>query len=141
MKMKSLINEYDITKMMIQKINESKLIREQEETIDNTQSPDGQTIEGSNLQDEIKRFTDYLGTNRVDFNELNIYPKENNAVWSGKFTNGIEWQISVNDDLVLNTQGTPIDDPEMELIEKLKKYSSVWAEDWAKKLRTDYKNA
>lgn len=139
--MKSLINEYDITKMMIQKINESKLIREQEETIDNTQSPDGQTIEGSNLQDEIKRFTDYLGTNRVDFNELNIYPKENNAVWSGKFTNGIEWQISVNDDLVLNTQGTPIDDPEMELIEKLKKYSSVWAEDWAKKLRTDYKNA
>lgn len=139
--MKSLINEYDITKMMIQKINESKLIREQEEAIDDTSSSDGQTIEGSNLQDEIKRFTDYLGTNRVDFNELNIYPKENNAVWSGKFTNGIEWQISVNDDLVLNTQGTPIDDPEMELIEKLKKYSSVWAEDWAKKLRTDYKNA
>lgn len=139
--MKSLINEYDITKMMIQKINESKLIREQEENIDDMSNSDGQTIEGSNLQDEIKRFTDYLGTNRVDFNELNIYPKENNAVWSGKFTNGIEWQISVNDDLVLNTQGTPIDDPEMELIEKLKKYSSVWAEDWAKKLRTDYKNA
>jgi hypothetical protein len=28
----------------------------------------------------------------------------------------------------------------MELIEKLKKYSTVWSEEWAKKLRTDYAN-
>ena len=32
--MKSLINEHDITKTIIQKLNESKLIREQEETED-----------------------------------------------------------------------------------------------------------
>jgi len=137
--MKSLINEHDITKMMIEKINESKLIREQEEVqdMDNKKSI---TITGSELKNEENRFTEYMGTNRVEFNELNLYPAENDAVWSGKFNNGIEWQISVNDDMVINTQGTPIDDPEMELIEKLKKYSSVWAEEWAKKLRTDYAN-
>ena len=137
--MKSLINEHDITKMMIEKINESKLIREQEEVqdMDNKKSI---TITGSELKNEENRFTEYMGTNRVEFNELNLYPAENDAVWSGKFNNGIEWQISVNDDMVINTQGTPIDDPEMELIEKLKKYSSVWAEEWAKKLRTDYSN-
>jgi len=137
--MKSLINEYDVTKMMIQKINESRLMREQEEN-DNVTTKDSLTITGSELKDEENRFTDYMGTNRVEFNELNLYPSENNAVWSGKFNNGIEWQISVNDDMVLNTQGTPIDDPEMELIEKLKKYSTVWGEEWAKKLRTDYAN-
>jgi hypothetical protein len=137
--MKSLINEHDITKMMIEKINESKLIREQEEVQD-TDNKKSITITGSELKNEENRFTEYMGTNRVEFNELNLYPAENNAVWSGKFNNGIEWQISVNDDMVINTQGTPIDDPEMELIEKLKKYASVWGEEWAKKLRTDYAN-
>lgn len=137
--MKSLINEHDITKMMIEKINESKLIREEEE-IQDTDNKKSITITGSELKNEENRFTEYMGTNRVEFNELNLYPAENNAVWSGKFNNGIEWQISVNDHMVINTQGTPIDDPEMELIEKLKKYSSVWGEEWAKKLRTDYAN-
>lgn len=137
--MKSLINEHDMTKLMIQKINESKLIREQEE-IQDTDNKKSLTVTGSELKDEENRFTDYMGTNRVEFNELNLYPSENNAVWSGKFNNGIEWQISVNDDMVINTQGTPIDDPEMELIDKLKKYSTVWGEEWAKKLRTDYAN-
>ena len=138
-KMKTqLISEYDITKMMINKINESKLIKEDLGGVENTETSNN-TVTGSELKAQEDKFVQVV-TPRVTFNELKVYPEDNDVFWSGEFDNGISWQMSKNDDLVINADNTTIDDEELELINKLKKYREVWVDEWSEKLRTEYNN-
>ncbi len=127
-----LTNEHDITKMMLNKINESKRgpIREQQEA-------DETTLVGPEAKAEQDKFVQAV-TPRVEFNEMIVYPSDNNVFWSGKFDNGISWQMSKNDDLVIDAENVTIDDEELELINKLKKYREVWVDEWSEKLRTEY---
>jgi hypothetical protein len=129
-----LINEHDITKMMLNKINESKLVKEQES--DNTQMSDN-TLTGSELKAQEDKFVQVVSP-RVTFNELKVYPDDNNVFWSGEFDNGMSWQMSKNDELVIDAENVTIDDEELELINKLKKYREVWVDEWSEKLRTEY---
>jgi hypothetical protein len=133
-----LISEYDITKMMINKINESKLIKEDLGGVENTETSNN-TVTGSELKAQEDKFVQVV-TPRVTFNELKVYPEDNDVFWSGEFDNGISWQMSKNDDLVINADNTTIDDEELELINKLKKYREVWVDEWSEKLRTEYNN-
>jgi hypothetical protein len=128
-----LTNEHDITKMMLNKINESKRgsIKEQQETGAET------TLVGPEAKAEQDKFVQAV-TPRVEFNEMIVYPSDNNVFWSGKFDNGITWQMSKNDDLVIDAENVTIDDEELELINKLKKYREVWVDEWSEKLRTEY---
>jgi hypothetical protein len=127
-----LTNEHDITKMMLNKINESKRgpIKEQQEA-------DEITLVGPEAKAEQDKFVQVV-TPRVEFNEMIVYPSDNNVFWSGKFDNGISWQMSKNDDLVIDAENVTIDDEELELINKLKKYREIWVDEWSEKLRTEY---
>ena len=129
-----LINEHDITKMMLNKINESKLVKEQEG--ENVEMSDN-TLTGADLKAQEDKFVQVVSP-RVTFNELKVYPDDNNVFWSGEFDNGISWQMSKNDELVIDAENVTIDDEELELINKLKKYREVWVVEWSEKLRTEY---
>lgn len=128
-----LLNEHDVTKMMLSKINESKRVVEQ----DNPTQTSENTLSGPELKAEQDKFVQAV-TPRVTFNEFKIYPEDNNVFWSGEFDNGISWQMSKEDELVINADNTVIDDEELELINKLKKYREVWVDEWSEKLRTEY---
>lgn len=129
-----LINEHDITKMMLNKINESKLVKEQEG--ENVEMSDN-TLTGADLKAQEDKFVQVVSP-RVTFNELKVYPDDNNVFWSGEFDNGIAWQMSKNDELVIDADNVTIDDEELEMINKLKKYREVWVDEWSEKLRSEY---
>lgn len=129
-----LINEHDITKMMLNKINESKLVKEQEG--ENVEMSDN-TLTGSELKAQEDKFVQVVSP-RVTFNELKVYPDDNNVFWSGEFDSGISWQMSKNDELVIDADNVTIDDEELEMINKLKKYREVWVDEWSEKLRSEY---
>ena len=128
-----LINEYDITKMMLNKLNESKRSSIKEQQEDESEI----TLIGPEAKAEQDKFVQAVSP-RVEFNEMIVYPSDNNVFWSGKFDNGIGWQMSKNDDLVIDAENISIDDEELELVNKLKKYREVWVDEWSEKLRTEY---
>lgn len=127
--MKQLISEYEITKTILRKISEGVLAEEKNDSI---------TISGAEKRMEEDKFVQAV-TPRATFDNLIVYPYDNNVVWRGTLSNGIKWRMSKNDDLSIDASGAEIDDEEMEVIIKLKKYREVWVDDWSTKLRTEYK--
>lgn len=116
--------------MMISKIQSGKRIIEEEKN-------DRIVVTGEEKNSQEEKFTQFI-TPRVRFNELIIFPYDNNVVWSGKFDNGIVWKMEKNGGLQLSSKNTQIDDAELEIIDRLKKYSESWKDDWAEKLRREY---
>lgn len=128
----SKISDFDITKSMLKTIDQMKrsLVKESSE--------DYEELSGGELKAEQDKFVDIVSP-RVIFGKLMIYPKDNNVKWEGKFTNGIIWMMDKNGGLTIEAQGVKVDDEEMEMISKLKKYHEVWVDEWSNKLRNDYK--
>lgn len=128
--MKSLINEYDITKMMIEKINESKLIREQEETQDSNETP---KINGGNNQEEVKKLAEFLGTEAIETETLNIDNENGRATWNGIINGIINFTFiaggNTNDKLIIKMDGASVDKEVADIITKLEKYSENWVND------------
>ena len=128
--MKSLINEHDITKLMIQKINESKLIREQEETQDSNETP---KINGGNNQEEVKKLAEFLGTEAIETETLNIDNENGRATWNGIINGIINFTFiaggNTNDKLIIKMDGASVDKEVADIITKLEKYSENWVND------------
>lgn len=125
--MKSLINEHDITKMMIEKINESKLIREQEETQDSNETP---KINGGNNEEEVKKLAEFLGTEAIKTETLNIDNENGKAIWNGVINGIINFTFiaggNTNDKLIIKMDGASVDKEVADIITKLEKYSENW---------------
>ncbi len=128
--MKSLINEYDITKMMIEKINESKLIREQEETQDSNERPDNT---GANNKEEVRKLAEFLGTADIRDNTINVDNENGKATWNGIINGIINFTINAggnpNDKLIIKMDGVSVDKEVADIITKLEKYSENWVND------------
>ena len=128
--MKSLINEHDITKMMIEKINESKLIREQEETQDSNERPDNTGVKN---KEEVRKLAEFLGTADIRDNTINVDNENGKATWNGIINGIINFTINAggnpNDKLIIKMDGVSVDKEVADIITKLEKYSENWVND------------
>ena len=85
--MKSIINEHDITKTIIQKLNESKkLIREQEESEGVSTTTDKVNLSSDN-KEQLKKLTEFLGTADIRDNTISVDNEEGRATWNGRINN------------------------------------------------------
>jgi hypothetical protein len=129
------INEYEVTKKMLEVIRESTLNEQFGKTSDEEE------LTSSELSEEQANFRDTVSP-RVDFTGFKVFPKNKNVVFSGKFENmgGLEWQFTLEDSngLYITANNVPMTDDVITTIKKLKGYYDNWANDWAKKLATEY---
>jgi len=128
--MKSLINEHDMTKLMIQKINESKLIREQEETQDSNERPDNTGVKN---KEEVRKLAEFLGTADIRDNTINVDNENGKATWNGIINGIINFTINAggnpNDKLIIKMDGVSVDKEVADIITKLEKFSGTWVND------------
>ena len=128
--MKSLINEHDMTKLMIQKINESKLIREQEETQDSNERPDNTGVKN---KEEVRKLAEFLGTADIRDNTINVDNENGKATWNGIINGIINFTINAggnpNDKLIIKMDGVSVDKEDAAIITKLDKFSGTWVND------------
>jgi len=128
---REVINEHDLTMKMLSVLRGGVITEEKTDSI---------TVDGDELDTEIKGFegTINITGNIESYNPLKVYPYDGNVEWGGKFFNGLEWTYSLRNGT--NIRGdVKVDDQELELISKIKNYGEIWGNEWAKKLRTDYK--
>lgn len=128
--MKSLINEHDITKTIIQKLNESKLIREQEETED--MSTDKPSL-SSDEKEQLKKLTEFLGTADIRDNTISIDNDAGRATWNGRINNVINFTMNAggnpNDQLVIKMDGVPVDEETTGILTNLVKFADSWSQE------------
>lgn len=125
------LNERDITKKMFKVMNEDTSGGKNDE----------QELSSIELSEEQSNFRNTVSP-RVDFTGFKVYPKNKNVVFSGKFENmgGLEWQFTLEDadGLYITANNVPISNDAIDTIKKLKGYYDNWADEWAKKLATEY---
>jgi len=124
---KPLINEHDLTKLMLNTVREGIITEEKNDSI---------VLDGPELKQERGKFEEAVGIlgNVKSYDELIVYPYDDNVVWGGEFHNGLKWKFSLREKTQWNTDGMTVDDQELELMDKLKRYGDSWTNEWAKKL-------
>lgn len=128
---REVINEHDLTVKMLNFIRGGVITEERNDSI---------TIDGEELDAEIKGFEGTIGISGdiESYTPLKVYPYDGNVEWGGKFFGGLEWTYSLRNGA--NIRGDiKMDEKALELMGKIEKYGEIWANEWAKKLRTDYK--
>jgi len=95
-------------------------------------------LDGPEIKDEMNKLEDFVGSRIKAYDELVIYPYDHNVTWGGEFLNGIRFEFNLTGDMKLDANNITVDDNEVELMSKLKKYGENWVDEWAKKLRDDY---
>jgi hypothetical protein len=126
--MNNYLDEHDITKAMLNRIREG---------IDT--SNDSIDVQGDELKKEIDLFQDQVST-RVTINIFKLYPNDANAVLSGTFQDGMEFQFSLEniDGLYINVTNLQVTENTLDRLRVLRGYYLNWADRWAKKLATEY---
>ena len=141
--------------------DESKLIKEQEETLEPTDEmmPDDfetapvedevdedagedRDLDDAELKEEEDKFRQTVH-NRVKFNNFKLYPTSQNVEWSVEFTdNRIEWNYSLDDSrgVYITNELLQLDDDTLEVIKKLVGYYKAWSDDWATRIAEEYNN-
>lgn len=130
---KTVINEHDLTKMMISKLREASF----NGVGGGEKQDDSIPLEGDELQIEEEKFREQV-TPRVQFGDFMIYPNDQNVVWNGQNLSGLKWMMSVREDLKMGGD-FDMGDAELEEISNLKKYREVWVDEWSIKLSKEYK--
>jgi len=135
-------NEHDFTRKMLGVIredrsNKGKLLKE------GAGDNEGITPNQEELNQEYSKFRETISS-RVEFTTFKIYPEVNNVIFGGKFQDldGMEWQFSLEEKngLYITSNNLQVDDEVIRRIQKLKGYYDNWADDWANKITTEYKN-
>lgn len=125
-------NEQEITKRMLNEIRNHNI---------NENAYEEEELTSSELSEEQTNFRNTVSP-RVEFTGFKIYPKNRNVVFSGKFDNlgGLEWQFTLEDanGLYITANNVPFSEDTINTIKKLKGYYDNWADEWAKKLATEY---
>lgn len=135
------MDSYDYDKKMIASIQEGVL---KENTLYGDEN-ENDTIEliGDELKEEQDKFRQVVGT-RVEFTVFNLYPEANNVIFGGKFQNlsGMEFQMSLegDDGVYVTANNMQLTDDAIKTLNRLRGYYVDWADDWATKLATEYKN-
>jgi len=127
---------YDYDKKMIEAIQEGALYGEEDDN-------DTIELEGEELKEEQDKFRQTVGS-RVEFTVFNLYPEANNVIFGGKFQNlsGMEFQLSLegDDGIYITTNNMQLTDEAVKTLNRLRGYYVDWADEWATKLATEYKN-
>ena len=140
---------------------ESKLIKEQDETLaptDEMMPNDFETapvedevdenagedrdLDADELKEEEDKFRQTVH-NRVKFNKFKLYPTSQNVEWSGEFTDSrMEWNYSLDDSrgVYITNDLLQLDDDTLEVIKKLVGYYKAWSDDWATRIAEEYNN-
>ena len=109
--------------------------------MENSSSNDEEELSPSELSEEQEAFRSTVSP-RVEFTGFKVYPKNKNVVFSGKFQNmdGLEWQLTLEDadGLYITANSVQISDDSITILKKLKGFYDNWADEWAKKLATEY---
>ena len=131
------INEHEVTKKMLSKIRENKLI------LEGDVSDGAVELSDVELKDEEEKFRNTVSP-RVVFNSFKVYPKVNNVVFSGVFDilGGLEWQFTLEDinGLYITVNNLIVSEETMLTLKKLKGYYDNWSLEWAKKISTEYRS-
>lgn len=131
------LNEDDVSRSMLKTIRENSLYGK-----DN--NDDTIQLSGDELKEEQDKFRELVGTNRVEFTIFNIYPEANNVIFGGKFQNidGLGFQLSLEggDGIYVTANNIKLTDEALTILQKLRAFYVDWADEWAKKLATEYKN-
>lgn len=147
--MKKRLTEQEITKQMLATINEGEFGSDvvdgksysKIETTTNDNGEDEEELSAPELSEEQQGFRDAVSP-RVEFTSFKVYPKNKNVVFSGKFNNlgGLEWQFTLEDadGLYISAENVQMTNDSVNTIKKLKGYYDNWADDWAKKIATEY---
>lgn len=141
MKNKEVINEHDITKLMIGVLRGS-VIKENDEGND-VISP---TPNDPMYIEEVKKISDSVDP-RIQITKFKIYPRDRDVQFEGRLDSGINFfmstkamklSISITDN---NGEASRIylDDTLLSIIQKLNGYYENWTREWAQKLSTDFK--
>tara|TARA_R110000851_G_scaffold277247_8_gene430387 strand:- start:73 stop:522 length:450 start_codon:yes stop_codon:yes gene_type:complete len=132
---KSNLNERDITKSMLSTIRNVILNEGTQNSVDEEE------LTSAELSEEQTNFRDTVSP-RVEFTSFKIYPKTKNVVFSGKFDNmgGLEWEFTLEDNngLYITANNVAFSDDTIDTIKKLKGFYNNWADEWSKKLATEY---
>lgn len=132
------INEYDITKKMLNTIRENTGV-DQNGT---NGSDDMIELKGEERTSEEQKFREIIDAS-TQFNVFNIYPNANNVVFGGiiQGMGGIEFQMTLEDTngLYISGSNIQITDEVTDKIKKLKGFYDNWKSEWFQKLATEYK--
>jgi len=125
--------EHDATKSMLETIRGGSSIR-----AGIILEGDNQTLELNNVEyDSAKnQFSENVGGS--EFTSFKIYPDNQNAIFSGYFRNGIEWQYSLVDGCYINVPNMKLDDDAVTTITKLNANYVTWRKEWDDKVRKEY---
>lgn len=135
------MDNYEIERNMfsnIRKIKRGDFLFEQEEGENNSIQPNE-----NDYQTEIKKFKTQISS-RVDINTFLIYPESKNVVFGGTFNDinefSFEMSLSEKDGLYISTSNLQLNDDIVQRMHKLNGYYKNWAEEWANKVISEYKN-
>ena len=142
------LNEQDITSKMLHIIRKPNLINEEAgaeivdgKSYEKIEETDEEELTSPELSEEQQGFRDAVSP-RVEFTSFKVYPKNKNVVFSGKFNvlDGLEWQFTLEDKdgLYISAENVQMSNDSIDTIKKLKGYYDNWAEDWSKKIATEY---
>ncbi len=136
---KELINEYDITREMLDIMRIA--LNESDGTDVITPTPTDTAY-----KEEVNKISDAVDP-RIQVTKFKIYPRDRDVQFEGRLDSGINFfmstkamklSISITDD---NGQASRIylDETLLSTIQKLNGYYENWTREWAQKLNTEYK--
>jgi len=138
---KTMINEHDMTKRMLDTIRGGLLTESNEgnDVISPAQNDPAYT-------EELKKFADTVDA-RVQITKFKIYPNDKNVQFDGRLDSGINFFMDVKamnlSISITDEQGGPlriyIDDNILKTLQKLDGYYKNWSDEWSNKLLTEYK--
>ena len=117
--------EKDTKKLMVEDYEPLQLIMEE----------DIQTLEPEEQREEEKKFKDIV-SKLVKFNPIKVHKE--NVEWSGHLIREkIDWTFSLDDTVgcyIYTTELIQLRDEVLEVLQKLRGYYDVWADEWGSRL-------
>lgn len=138
--MKDRINEYDMTKKMMDIIrgDYKTLLTENDKDTINPQQGD------AIFKDELNKLQDTVDPS-VRISSFKIYPNDHNVIIDGTFLqkndeSGITFKMDLaNGDIETSMNNIDLSDKVSQLLQKLKGYYENWVDEWYLKLANEYK--
>jgi len=139
----SELNEYDITKKMLNTIRENVNQNTNDQQSSNNTQNDVIELSGEERSSQEKKFRELVDSS-AQFNVFNVYPKANNVVFGGMVQGmgGIEFQMTLEDTngLYISGDNIQITDEVSDKIKKLKAFYDGFKDEWYQKLASEYKS-
>jgi hypothetical protein len=121
------LDEHDITKKMLNRIREGAV------------QQNFQEITGPELTEEEDKFRSIVASDAT-FNPFKVFPDEQNAIFSGKLKDGLEFQMSLekDDSIFISVDNLQLTDAVVKKINAIRGFYKNWYDDWNTKMAKEY---